>query len=128
MTAISRSSSRSPRPRPAPRPGVTLISPFVGRILDWYVKNEGKTYTADTDPGVASLKDIYAYCKAYGAKTVVMGASFRNKAQIEAVAGCDSLTIAPALLDELAKDNGALPRRLDPEVCESERAGADVPR
>ena len=99
--------------------GVTLISPFVGRILDWYVKNEGKTYTADTDPGVASLKDIYAYCKAYGAKTVVMGASFRNKAQIEAVAGCDSLTIAPALLDELAKDNGALPRRLDPEFAKA---------
>jgi transaldolase len=95
--------------------GVTLISPFVGRILDWYVKNEGKSYTPETDPGVASLKEIYAYCKAYGAKTVVMGASFRNKAQIEAVAGCDSLTIAPALLDELAKDSGPLPRKLDPQ-------------
>jgi transaldolase len=98
--------------------GVTLISPFVGRILDWYVKNEGKTYTAETDPGVASLKEIYAYCKAYS-KTIVMGASFRNKAQIEAVAGCDSLTIAPALLEELAKDQGSLPRRLDPESAKA---------
>jgi transaldolase len=94
--------------------GVTLISPFVGRILDWYVKNEGKTYTPETDPGVLSLKEIYAYCKGVGAKTIVMGASFRNKGQIEALAGCDSLTIAPALLDELAKDSGPLPRQLDP--------------
>jgi transaldolase len=93
--------------------GVTLISPFVGRILDWYVKNEGKTYTPETDPGVASLKEIYAYCKAYGATTIVMGASFRNKGEIEALAGCDSLTISPALLEELAKDSGPLPRQLD---------------
>jgi transaldolase len=100
--------------------GVTLISPFVGRILDWHVKNEGKTFTAETDPGVASLKEIYAYCKTYGAKTIVMGASFRNKAQIEALAGCDSLTIAPALLDELAKDSGPLPRRLDPASAVAE--------
>ncbi len=95
--------------------GVMLISPFVGRILDWYVKSESKTYTAETDPGVLSLKEIYAYCKAYGAKTIVMGASFRNKAQIEAMAGCDSLTISPPLLEELAKDSGSLPRQLDPE-------------
>ena len=95
--------------------GVTLISPFVGRILDWHVKNEGKTFTPETDPGVLSLKAIYAYCKAYGPKTIVMGASFRNKAQIEALAGCDSLTISPALLAELAKDSGPLPRQLDPE-------------
>ncbi len=97
--------------------GVYLISPFVGRILDWYVKAEGRTFTADTDPGVLSLRQIYSYCKAYGAKTIVMGASFRSKAQIEAVAGCDSLTIAPNLLEELAKDNGPLPRRLDPETA-----------
>jgi transaldolase len=97
--------------------GVTLISPFVGRILDWYVKTEGKTFTPETDPGVLSLKEIYAYCKAYSAKTIVMGASFRNKAQIEAVAGCDSLTIAPALLEELAKDSGPLPHQLDPETA-----------
>jgi transaldolase len=95
--------------------GVTLLSPFVGRILDWYVKNEGKTFTPDTDPGVLSVKEIYAYCKGVGAKTIVMGASFRNRGEIEALAGCDSLTIAPALLDALAKDNGPLPRQLDPE-------------
>jgi transaldolase len=99
--------------------GVTLISPFVGRILDWYVKNEGKTYTPETDPGVASLKEIYAYCKGVGAKTIVMGASFRNKGEIEALAGCDSLTISPSLLDELAKDSGPLPRQLDPESAKA---------
>jgi transaldolase len=99
--------------------GVTLISPFVGRILDWHVKNEGKTYTPDTDPGVASLKEIYAYCKGVGAKTIVMGASFRNQGEIEALAGCDSLTISPALLEELAKDSGPLPRRLDPESAKA---------
>ena len=87
--------------------GVFLISPFVGRISDWYVKHEGKTYTVETDPGLASLKQIYAYYKAYDIKTVIMGASFRNQGQIEALAGCDSLTIAPPLLDALAKDMGA---------------------
>lgn len=97
--------------------GVTLISPFVGRILDWHVKNEGKTFTPETDPGVLSLKEIFAYCKAHGAKTIVMGASFRSKAQIEAVAGCDSLTISPTLLGELAGDSGSLPRQLDPEIA-----------
>lgn len=91
-----------------------LISPFVGRILDWYVKNEGKTYTGATDPGVLSVKEIYAYSKATDAKTIVMGASFRNQDEIEALAGCDSLTIAPALLDQLAKDEGVLPRALEP--------------
>ncbi|MFZ3177062.1 MAG: transaldolase [Methylovirgula sp.] len=104
--------------------GVTLISPFVGRILDWYVKNEGKTYSPETDPGVVSLKEIYAYCKGAGAKTIIMGASFRNQGEIEALAGCDSLTIAPALLDALAKDNGPLPRRLDPA---SAKADAPAP-
>jgi transaldolase len=102
--------------------GVTLISPFVGRILDWHVKNEGKTYTGETDPGVLSVRQIYAYYKSVGAKTIVMGASFRNQGEIEALAGCDSLTIAPALLDALAKDNGALRRQLDPES-----AGAHAP-
>ncbi|MGP8232990.1 MAG: transaldolase [Methylovirgula sp.] len=92
-----------------------LISPFVGRILDWHVKNEGKSYTAETDPGVLSVHQIYAYAKAYEAKTIIMGASFRNRGEIEALAGCDSLTIAPVLLDELAKDNGSLPRALEPE-------------
>jgi transaldolase len=93
--------------------GAFLISPFVGRILDWHVKNEGKTYTAETDPGVLSVRNIYAYYKAHGVKTVVMGASFRNMGEIEALAGCDRLTISPQLLDELAKSEAPLARRLD---------------
>jgi transaldolase len=92
---------------------VFLISPFVGRILDWHVKAGGGPYTGETDPGVQSVRAIYAYYKAYGVRTAVMGASFRNAAQIEALAGCDRLTIAPALLDALASDPGDLPRRLD---------------
>jgi transaldolase len=94
--------------------GAFLISPFVGRILDWHVKAGGKAYTAETDPGVLSVKQIYAYYKANEINTVVMGASFRNTGEIEALAGCDRLTISPQLLDELAKDYGELPRRLDP--------------
>ncbi len=97
--------------------GAFLISPFVGRILDWYVKNEGKSYTAETDPGVLSVRQIYAYYKRHGYNTVVMGASFRNLGEIEALAGCDRLTIAPALLDQLAKDEGALLRQLDPSTA-----------
>lgn len=97
--------------------GVFLISPFVGRILDWYTKAEGKTYTAETDPGVLSVRQIYNYFKAYGIETEVMGASFRNKAEIEALAGCDRLTISPQLLDELAQDMGRLERRLSPETA-----------
>ena len=96
--------------------GAFLISPFVGRILDWYSKAEGKTYTAETDPGVVSVREIYAYYKAYGIKTVVMGASFRNKGEIEALAGCDRLTISPPLLKELDEDQGDLPRRLSPDL------------
>jgi transaldolase len=91
-----------------------LISPFVGRILDWHVKAGGGLYTAETDPGVVSVKSIYAYYKALGIKTVVMGASFRNIGEIEALAGCDRLTIGPSLLDELAAATGDLPRRLSP--------------
>ena len=94
--------------------GAFLISPFVGRILDWNVKSGGGPYTAETDPGVVSVRAIYAYYKTYGIKTVVMGASFRNTGEIEALAGCDRLTIAPALLDTLNKSQEALPRRLDP--------------
>jgi transaldolase len=93
--------------------GAFLISPFVGRILDWHKKSTGKEYSAETDPGVISVRAIYAYYKAHGYKTVVMGASFRNLGEIEALAGCDRLTIAPALLDQLAKDEGILPRALD---------------
>ncbi len=93
--------------------GAFLISPFVGRILDWHRKSSGQEYTAETDPGVVSVRAIYAYYKAHGYKTVVMGASFRNLGEIEALAGCDRLTIAPALLDQLAKDEGTLVRALD---------------
>jgi transaldolase len=96
--------------------GVFLVSPFVGRILDWYVKN-GQMFTAETDPGVVSVREIYAYYKAYGIDTVVMGASFRNTGEIESLAGCDRLTISPQLLGELAQDYGPLPRRLSPETA-----------
>jgi transaldolase len=91
-----------------------LISPFVGRILDWHMKSTGQTYVAETDPGVLSVRSIYAYYKTHGIKTVVMGASFRNLGEIEALAGCDRLTISPQLLDELAKSNEPLQRKLDP--------------
>jgi len=94
--------------------GAFLVSPFVGRILDWHVKAGGGPYTPETDPGVQSVRKIYAYYKAYGVKTVVMGASFRNTGEIEALAGCDRLTISPHLLDELSKDEGELTRHLDP--------------
>ncbi|WP_337267304.1 transaldolase [Oryzifoliimicrobium ureilyticus] len=93
-----------------------LISPFVGRILDWYKKSTGKDYTPDEDPGVVSVRDIYHYYKANGIKTVVMGASFRSAGEIEALAGCDRLTISPSLLDELAKDEGKLERKLSPDT------------
>ena len=91
-----------------------LISPFVGRILDWYVKAEGRTFTPDEDPGVISVHGIYDYYKAHGIPTVVMGASFRSQGEVEALAGCDRLTISPALLDSLAADNGTLKRALSP--------------
>jgi transaldolase len=94
--------------------GAFLISPFVGRILDWHVKAGGGPYTPETDPGVKSVREIYAYYKAYGIKTVVMGASFRSTGEIEAIAGCDRLTISPQLLDALSKEEGELARRLDP--------------
>jgi transaldolase len=95
--------------------GAFLISPFVGRILDWHVKAGGGPYTAETDPGVLSVRRIYAAYKAHGASTVVMGASFRNAGEVEALAGCDRLTVSPALLEELARDQGPLPRRLSPD-------------
>ncbi len=94
--------------------GAFLISPFVGRILDWHKARGGGPYTPEDDPGVVSVRTIYAYYKAHGIDTVVMGASFRNAGEIEALAGCDRLTISPALLDELAADTGDLPRRLSP--------------
>jgi transaldolase len=96
--------------------GVFLISPFVGRILDWHVKAGGGPYSGETDPGVLSVRRIYAYYKKHGIETVVMGASFRNAGEIEALAGCDRLTISPALLDELAGAQGELPRKLSPQT------------
>jgi len=94
--------------------GVFLISPFVGRIYDWYKKHEGRDYQGAEDPGVQLVSRIYDYYKAHGYKTVVMGASFRNVGQIEALAGCDRLTISPELLGDLAAASGALERKLQP--------------
>ena len=99
--------------------GVTLISPFVGRILDWYKKDTGKDYQGADDPGVQSVTHIYNYFKKFGYKTVVMGASFRNIGEITELAGCDLLTISPQLLAELAATEGDLPRKLDPESAKS---------
>jgi transaldolase len=91
-----------------------LISPFVGRILDWYKKSEGKeSYPSEEDPGVVSVSRIYRYYKTYNYSTIVMGASFRNTGEIEALAGCDKLTISPALLADLEKDSGTLEKKLD---------------
>ena len=96
--------------------GAFLISPFVGRITDWYKKAEGRdSYAPDEDPGVLSVRRIYDYYKSNGIKTVVMGASFRNADQIKALAGCDNLTISPKLLDDLGNDMGKLPRVLSPD-------------
>jgi len=98
---------------------VTLISPFVGRILDWYKKDTGKDYTGTDDPGVQSVTTIYNYYKKFGYKTQVMGASFRNIGEIEELAGCDLLTIAPKLLGELEAKQGTLERKLDPAKAAS---------
>lgn len=96
--------------------GVFLISPFVGRIYDWYQKNQPQAvYHAEEDPGVKSVQAIYQYYKSHGYDTIVMGASFRKKEQIQALAGCDRLTISPALLDELAASNAPLVRQLQPQ-------------
>lgn len=103
--------------------GVYLISPFVGRILDWHLANSDLVITQPSDdPGVQSVRRIYQYYKTHGYGTVVMGASFRNAGEIEALAGCDRLTISPALLESLAADNGELPRQLSPDNAASEEA------
>ncbi|MDA1206973.1 MAG: transaldolase [Proteobacteria bacterium] len=94
--------------------GVYLISPFVGRILDWYTQQTGNVYQASEDPGVLSVRRIYQYYKTHGYQTVVMGASFRNVGEIEALAGCDRLTISPNWLQALSEDSGPLMRRLQP--------------
>lgn len=97
--------------------GVFLISPFVGRILDWYKAHTDLVIASgDDDPGVQSVRRIYRYYKQHGYATVVMGASFRNTGEIEALAGCDRLTISPALLEALAADEADLPRRLGPDA------------
>ncbi len=103
--------------------GVFLISPFVGRIYDWYKKAEGRDFTGKEDPGVQSVTRIYNYYKANGYDTVVMGASFRNLGQIEALAGCDRLTISPDLLQKLAEDDGQLSRQLQPGATGEPRQG-----
>jgi transaldolase len=100
--------------------GAMLISPFVGRILDWYKKSTGQEYSAETDPGVLSVRHIYAYYKKFGHKTEVMGASFRNIGQIAALSGCDLLTISPELLAQLAGSDAAVPRILSPHTAASE--------
>jgi len=92
--------------------GAFLISPFVGRILDWYVANGQTPANIDEDPGVVFVRGVYAEFKRRGSPTVVMGASFRSTAQIEALAGCDRLTISPDLLEKLDADHGVLPRKL----------------
>jgi transaldolase len=101
--------------------GVTLISPFVGRILDWYKKDTGKDYQGADDPGVQSVTRIYNYYKKFGYKTVVMGASFRNIGEIRELAGCDLLTISPHLLGELESTQEDLPRKLDPEKAKTQQ-------
>ena len=102
--------------------GAFLISPFVGRIMDWYVANTGvKQYAPDEDPGVQSVRRIYHYYKTHGYETVVMGASFRNVGQIQALAGCDRLTISPDLLEQLSAADDPLPRRLSDDGTRTER-------
>ena len=97
--------------------GVQLISPFVGRIYDWYKKETGKEYVGAEDPGVQSVRKIYTYYKTFGYKTEVMGASFRNTGEILALAGCDLLTISPSLLSELSQSTESVERALDPDSC-----------
>ncbi|OMJ17892.1 Transaldolase [Smittium culicis] len=96
--------------------GVTLISPFVGRILDWYKASTGSTYSQTEDPGVLSVKKIYNYYKQHGYNTIVMGASFRNVGEIKELAGCDYLTISPDLLKALQNEEATLERKLSPEL------------
>jgi len=99
--------------------GATLVSPFVGRILDWYKKDTGKDYQGADDPGVQSVTKVYNYYKKFGYKTQVMGASFRNIGEIKELAGCDLLTISPQLLAELEATEADLPRKLDPETAKT---------
>ncbi|KAK6580307.1 hypothetical protein PZA11_007329 [Diplocarpon coronariae] len=99
--------------------GAYLISPFVGRILDWYKAKTGKSYSKEEDPGVASVKSIYDYYKKFGYKTIVMGASFRSVGEITELAGCDYLTISPNLLEDLQGSTEAVPKKLDASGAKS---------
>ena len=101
--------------------GVKLISPFVGRILDWHKKSAGRDFAPAEDPGVLSVKEIYAYYKKFGHATEVMGASFRNVGEIQELAGCDLLTISPQLLGELQQSTAPLPRKLRPETARASK-------
>src|SRR5437667_11454717 len=103
---------------------VQLISPFVGRIYDWYKKENKRDYTGPEDPGVQSVTEIYTYYKKFGYKTEVMGASFRNVSQIVELVGCDALTISPELMKELSESGEPVERKLEPEKAKK----ADVPR
>ena len=98
---------------------VQLISPFVGRIYDWYKAHEKRDYTGPEDPGVKSVQEIYTYYKKFGHKTEVMGASFRNVSQILELAGCDALTISPELMKELSESTEPVERKLDPEKAKA---------
>ena len=100
---------------------VQLISPFVGRIYDWYKAHEKRDYTGPEDPGVKSVQEIYTYYKKFGHKTEVMGASFRNVSQILELAGCDALTISPELMKELSESTEPVERKLDPEKAKAAR-------
>ncbi|KDO35631.1 transaldolase [Saprolegnia parasitica CBS 223.65] len=104
----------------------TLISPFVGRILDWYKAKTGKTYTSVEDPGVVSVTNIYNYYKKHGYSTIVMGASFRNTGEVLELAGCDRLTISPNLLEELANSTDVVTKKLDAEAAQANYNGAKV--
>ncbi len=99
--------------------GIKLISPFVGRILDWFKKSSGKDYTPAEDPGVKSVTEIFNYYKHFGHQTEVMGASFRNKGEITELCGCDLLTISPALLGELQVANDPITKKLDAAAAKS---------
>ena len=104
--------------------GVQLISPFVGRVLDWHMKNDPlQSFTPEEEPGVLLVKDIYNYYKKFSYKTEIMGASFRNKGEILALAGCDLMTIAPSLLIELEKTEGVVEKKLDIEKAKASEIG-----
>jgi transaldolase len=104
--------------------GAFLISPFVGRILDWYKAAHKRDYTAEEDPGVKSVQAIFNYYKKHGYKTIVMGASFRNTGEITELAGCDYLTISPNLLEDLYNSTAAVPKKLD----SASAATLDIPK